>query len=257
VAFLTSHGMSRLSTRTAIVTGAAKGIGAAIARALAAEGAAVVVNYRSDAEAAGRVVREIEEQGGRAVAVRADVTSRAEVSRLFAAAREAYGPVNVLVNNAGISAFEPVVAITEEDFHRRMDTNVLGPILTTQALAAQDDLDGASIINVSTAGTFSLPAYAGLYVASKSALDALTVVAAKELGPRGIRVVGIAPSPTDNETNRANGWVGSELEKASIAATPLGRTGVPGDYAPLVAFLASDDARWITGDTLLVSGGQR
>ncbi|WP_306205312.1 SDR family NAD(P)-dependent oxidoreductase [Actinoplanes sp. RD1] len=249
--------MSRLSTRTAIVTGAAKGIGAAIAKALGSEGAAVVVNYRQDASGAGRVVREITEKGGRAVAVQGDVSQSADVERVFAGARDAFGPVTVLVNNAGIATFEPLTAATAETLRAQVDTNVLGPLLTMQALAAQEDIDGASIINVSTAGTFSLPAYAGVYAATKSALEALTVVAAKELGPRGIRVNAIAPSPTDTEGVRAMGWIGTDLERASIANTPLGRTGTPDDYGPVAAFLASDDARWITGDVLLASGGQR
>jgi 3-oxoacyl-[acyl-carrier protein] reductase len=250
--------MSRLSTRSAIVTGAGRGIGAGIARKLAAEGAAVVVNYREDEEGAGKVVAGITADGGRAVAVRADVTDPDDVGRLFTAARESFGrPVDVLVNNVGAATFGPIQAITAADFQRLVTTNVFAAIATTQALAGQDDVGPASIVNVSTAGTLSLPAYAGLYVATKSALNAFTVVAAKELGPRGIRVNAIAPGPSDTEGNRANGWVGSDLEAASIAATPLGRTGTPDDYAPVAAFLASDEAAWITGDVILVSGGQR
>jgi 3-oxoacyl-[acyl-carrier protein] reductase len=249
--------VSRLNTRTAIVTGAAKGIGAAIARSLAAEGAAVVVNYRSDAAAAERVVREITGKGGRAVAIQADVADADDVRRLFASAREAYGPVDVLVNNAAVFTFAPITAITVDQFHREIDTNLLGTVLTTQALAAQEDLGPASIINVSTAGTFTHPEYAGLYVASKSAVNAFTLIAAKEFGPRGIRVNAIAPGPSDTEGTRAMGYAGSEQEAASVAATPLGRTGTPDDYGPVAAFLASEDARWITGDIMLVSGGLR
>lgn len=249
--------MNRLHTRTAIVTGAAKGIGAGIARALAADGAAVVVNYRSDATAAESVVNEITAAGGRAVAVRADVTDDAEVARLFERARNEFGPVDVLVNNAGVVTFGPLVDITAAQFQHELGVNLYAAIATTRTLAAQDDITDAAIINVSTGGTYNLPAYAALYLAAKSALNAFTVISAKELGPRGIRVNAIAPGPSDTESNRANGWVGSDLEAASVAATPLGRTGTPDDYGPVAAFLASADARRVTGDVLLVSGGQR
>jgi 3-oxoacyl-[acyl-carrier protein] reductase len=243
--------------RTAIVTGASKGLGAGIAEALAETGAAVVVNYRGDAQGAERVVADITAKGGRAIAVQADVADRDDVHRLFDRAREAYGPVDVLVNNAAIATFAPLSSITESEFQRQMTTNLLGTILTTQALAAQDDIGAASIINVSTAGTVTHPPYASLYVASKSAVNAFTIVTAKELGPRGIRVNAIMPGPSNTEGTRASGFVGSDQEVEAIAATPLGRTGTPDDYGPLVAFLASDDARWITGDLILASGGMR
>ncbi|WP_369382796.1 SDR family NAD(P)-dependent oxidoreductase [Streptomyces sp. cg36] len=249
--------MSSNNTRTAIVTGASKGLGAGIAKALAGSGAAVVVNYREDAAGAERVVADIAAKGGRAIAVRADVTRGDDVRELFDRAREEYGPVDVLVNNAAVVTFAPLSHITEEEFQREMNTNLLGPILTTQALAAQDDIDAASIINVSTAGTLTHPSYASLYVASKSAVNAFTIVAAKELGPRGIRVNAIMPGPSDTEGSRAMGFPGSAQEAQAIADTPLGRTGTPEDYGPLVAFLASDDARWITGDVILASGGMR
>ncbi|MET0424764.1 MAG: SDR family oxidoreductase [Actinoplanes sp.] len=249
--------MSSLNTRTAIVTGASKGLGAGIAASLAEAGAAVVVNYRGDEAAADRVVQEITAKGGRAVAVQADVANEDDVSRLFATARATYGPVDVLVNNAAVVAFGPLSAITADEFRRQIDTNLYGTILTTQALAAQDDLGAASIINVSTAGTLSHPAYAGLYVATKAAVNAFTLVAAKELGPRGIRVNAIAPGPSDTEGTRALGYPGSDQEAAAVATTPLGRTGVPNDYGPVVTFLASADANWITGDVILVSGGMR
>ncbi|KDN18577.1 SDR family NAD(P)-dependent oxidoreductase [Amycolatopsis rifamycinica] len=249
--------MSSNNARTAIVTGASKGLGAGVAKALAETGAAVVVNYRGDAAGAERVVADITGKGGRAIAVQADVAGRDDVRRLFDRAREAYGPVDVLVNNAGVATFTPLSGITEEQFQRTMATNLLGTILSTQALAAQDDIDSASIINVSTAGTVTHPAYAALYVASKSAVNAFTVVAAKELGPRGIRVNAIMPGPSDTEGTRTMGYAGSEQQGQDIAATPLGRTGTPDDYGPLVAFLASEDARWITGDVILASGGLR
>ncbi|MGW5351817.1 SDR family NAD(P)-dependent oxidoreductase [Streptomyces sp. NPDC004031] len=250
--------MSSNNGRTAIVTGASKGLGAAMARALAGSGASVVVNYREDAEGAERVAADITAGGGQALAVQADVASGPDVRRLFARAREAYGrPVGILVNNAGVATFGPLADVTEEQFRRELDTNLLGTVLTTQALAAQDDLDGASVVNISTAGTLTLPPYGALYIASKAAVNAFTVTTAKELGPRGIRVNAIAPGPTDTEGARALGFPGSAQETASIAATPLGRTGLPADYAPLVTFLTSDDARWITGDVILASGGLR
>ncbi|EGJ77298.1 putative short-chain dehydrogenase/reductase SDR [Streptomyces sp. Tu6071] len=244
--------------RTAVVTGASKGIGAGIAKALAESGAAVVVNYRTDAEGAERVVAEITAKGGRALAVRADVAQgEEEVRELFARTRAAYGPVDILVNNAGVVAFGPLTELTEEEFHRETTTNMLAPMLTTKALAAQEDVTEASVVNVSTGGTLSHPTYASLYVATKSALEAYTIIAAKELGPRGIRVNAVQPGASDTEGTRAAGYVGSELEARAIAATPLGRSGTPGDYGPLVAFLASEDARWITGALVLASGGSR
>lgn len=225
--------MSSNNARTAIVTGASKGLGAGIAKALAESGAAVVVNYRGDADGAERVVAGITAKGGRAIAVQADVASSEEVRRLFDRAREVYGPVDVLVNNAAVATFAPLSGITEDEFHREMNTNLLGTILTTQALASQDDIDAASIINVSTAGTVSHPSYASLYVASKSAVNAFTIVAAKELGPRGIRVNAIMPGPSDTEGTRAMGYAGSDQEAQAIATTPLGRTGTPDDTARL------------------------
>lgn len=243
--------------RTAIVTGASKGIGAGIARSLGEAGAAVVVNYRSDAAGAERVVEAVRSAGGQAIAVAGDVSVEADVLALFDAARDEFGPVDVLVNNAGVATFAPVAAITADDYRRQMDTNFWSVVLTTQALAAQDDVDGASIINVSTGGTLQFPAYGSMYVATKSAVESFTIIAAKELGPRGIRVNGIAPGPSATEGTTASGFVGSDLESASILATPLGRSGRPEDYGPVAVFLASDAARWVTGDVILVSGGQR
>jgi 3-oxoacyl-[acyl-carrier protein] reductase len=250
--------MNTLQNRTALVTGASKGIGAAIAPALAAAGAAVVVNYNTDAAGAERVVKEIVGSGGRALAVRADISHREEVEGLFAAAREAFGPVDVLVNNAAVVTFAPLAAITDADYRRQVDTNFWGTLLTMQALAAQDDLGPtASIINVSTAGTSSHPPASAIYVGTKSAVNSATRVAAKELAPRGIRVNAIAPSSSDTEGTRAMGFVGSPLADAAVDEIPLGRLGTPDDYAPVVVFLASEAARWITGEVLFVSGGQR
>ncbi|ARJ06870.1 oxidoreductase [Cnuibacter physcomitrellae] len=249
--------MSTATTRTAVVTGASKGLGAGIALALAEAGHAVVVNYRSDAEGASRVVDQIRAAGGRAVAVAGDVSLPADVRALFEEARVTFGPVTILVNNAGIAAFAPLETITETDYRRQMDTNFWSVVLTTQALAAQEDVTDGAIVNVSTGGTYQHPAFASLYVATKSAMEAFTVISAKELGPRGIRVNAIAPGPSDTDGTRSSGFVGSDMEAASIAATPLGRSGRPDDYGSVVAFLTSDGARWVTGDVLLVSGGQR
>lgn len=247
-----------LQNRTAVVTGASKGIGARIAIELAAAGAAVVVNYRSDQAGAERVVKEIVEAGGRAVAVQADVARGDEVAALFAAANDAFGTVDVLVNNAAIAEFLPLGAFTEEHYRRASDTNFWGPMQTMQAFIAQPGLGpGGAIINVSTAGTTTLPPYAGLYVATKAALDAATVIAAKELGPRGIRVNTIAPSSSDTESTRASGFVGSPLAEQAIGQIPLGRLGQPDDYGQLAVFLASAAAGWITGAHVHVSGGQR
>jgi 3-oxoacyl-[acyl-carrier protein] reductase len=250
--------MTSLQHRTALVTGAAKGIGAHVATALAAAGASVVVNYRTDAAGAGRVVEEIVAAGGRAVAVQGDVSRRADVQALFAAAREAFGPVDLLVNNAAVVTFAPLSAVTDEDFHQQVDTNVLGPVLTMQAFAAQQDLGpAASIVNVSTAGTSTHPVYSSVYVATKSALNSVTRIVAKELAPRGIRVNAVAPSPSDTDGTRAMGFVGSPAARSAAADIPLGRLGTPEDYGPVVTFLASEAARWITGEVVFASGGQQ
>jgi 3-oxoacyl-[acyl-carrier protein] reductase len=249
--------MITLQHRTAIVTGASKGIGAHVASALAEAGASVVVNYLSDAAGAQRVVDGIVAAGGRAVAVQGDVSRRADVETLFAAARAAFGPVDLLVNNAGVVTFAPLSGVTEEDFHRQVDTNFLGPVLTMQAFAAQDDVGpSTAIVNVSTAGTSTHPAYTSVYVATKSALNSATRIVAKELAPRGIRVNAVAPSSSDTEGTRAMGFVGSPAAEAAAAEIPLGRLGTPEDYGSVVTFLASDAARWITGQVVFASGGQ-
>jgi 3-oxoacyl-[acyl-carrier protein] reductase len=250
--------MNELQNRTALVTGASKGIGAHLAYALATAGASVIVNYRSDAAGAERVVEDIVTAGGHAIAVQGDVGRREDVRALFKTAREAFGPIDVLVNNAAIATFVPLSAVTEEDFHRQVDTNFLGPVLTMQAFAAQEGLrPSASIVNISTAGTSSHPAYGAVYVGTKSALNSITRIAAKELAPRGIRVNAVAPSASDTDGTRAAGFIGSPAAETAIAEIPLGRLGTPEDYGPVVTFLASDAARWITGEVLFASGGQR
>jgi 3-oxoacyl-[acyl-carrier protein] reductase len=246
-----------LQDRTAVVTGGSKGIGARIAVELASAGAAVAVTYHSDEAGADRVVTEITEAGGRALAVRADVGRRADVTALFEAARAAFGTVDLLVNNAGISVFAPIEAITDEDYRRHVDTNLWGTLLTTQALIGQPGLGPASIINVSTAGTTFHPAYSALYIATKAAVNAATLVAAKELGPRGIRVNAVLPGYSDTEGTRAMGFVGSPAADQAVAGVPLGRLGVPDDYGSLAVFLASDAARFITGAIIHASGGVR
>lgn len=247
--------MSTLSGKVAVVTGASKGIGAAIAQGLAAAGAAVVVNYASSQDGADRVVADIAAAGGRAAAVQANISNAADVRRLFEEARAHFGPVDVLVNNAGVYAFGPLESVTEAEFRRHFETNVWSVFLTTQEAAKQFGPDGGSIVNVATAGVALAGPYSSLYTATKSAVVAITRVLAKELGPRNIRVNAIAPGGTATEGLAALGFLGSEQERQMVAATPLGRLGTPADIAPVAVFLASDAARWITGDTLFASGG--
>jgi 3-oxoacyl-[acyl-carrier protein] reductase len=252
-----TDGMNTLEGRTAIVTGASKGIGAGIAMSLAAAGATVVVNYRADAEAAERVVGKISAAGGRALAVQADVSRTEDVARLFATARSACGPVSILVNNAGVYTFAPLAGITEADFHRLFAVNVLGPLLTMKAFAGQDDADGGTVINIATVGISSAPPMTALYTATKAALASTTLIAAKELAPRRIRVNAIAPASSDTDGTRALGVIGTPAEAQFVAPILLGRLGLPEDIGPVAAFLASDAARFITGEIIFVSGGDR
>jgi 3-oxoacyl-[acyl-carrier protein] reductase len=249
--------MSKLEDKVAIVTGASKGIGASIARHLAAEGAAVVVNYASSKEGADRVVADITGQGGRALAVQANVARAPEVERLFAEARRAFGRVDILINNAGIYEFSPLESVTEEHFHKQFDTNVLGPILATREAAKHFGPAGGSIVNISSIASTSAPATGSVYSATKAAVDAITRSLAKELGPRNIRVNAVNPGMIETEGFHAAGLPESDFRKQVEAQTPLGRIGQPRDVAPAVVFLASDEAAWITGETLVVSGGLR
>jgi 3-oxoacyl-[acyl-carrier protein] reductase len=249
--------MSKLSGKVAIVTGASKGIGAAIAKSLGAEGAAVVVNYASSKAGADRVVAEIERTGGKAVAVQGDVAKAADVKRLFEAARKAFGTVDVLVNNAGIYKFEPLDAVTEDEYRRQFDTNVLGTILAAQEAAKQFPEAGGSIINVSSVASVKAMAGTTVYAATKSAVDSVTRVLAAELGPRKIRVNAIAPGGIDTEGVQTAGVVGSDFQKQMVAETPLGRFGQPDDVAKVAVFLASDDSAWLTGERITASGGYR
>jgi 3-oxoacyl-[acyl-carrier protein] reductase len=256
--------MSQMSTLTgklqgkvAIVTGASKGIGASIAKHLAGAGAAVVVNYASSKDGASRVVADIEADGGRAVAVRADVARAADVERLFSEATARFGRVDIVVNNAGIYEFAPIEQVTEDHFHRQFDLNVLGPLLTAREAVKYFGAEGGSIVNISSVASTAAPPTASVYSGTKAAVDAVTRSLAKELGPRGIRVNAINPGMVETEGFRTAGLHESDFRKQVEAQTPLGRIGVPQDIAPAAVFLASPDAAWITGETLHVTGGVR
>jgi len=247
----------KLKGKVAVVTGASKGIGAAIALHLAAEGAAVVVNYSSSKEGAERVVAEIARKGGKAVAVQANVAQKADIQRLFAETGKAFGRLDVLVNNAGVYEFAPLEQITPEHFHRMFDLNVLGLILATQEAAKHFGPDGGSVINISSVASTYAPPTASVYSATKAAVDAVTKSLAKELGPRKVRVNSINPGMVETEGVRAQGIDGSEWRKQIEAQTPLGRIGQPDDIAPAAVYLASSDSKWVTGETLIISGGFR
>jgi 3-oxoacyl-[acyl-carrier protein] reductase len=247
----------KLAEKVAVVTGASKGIGAAIAKQLASEGAAVVVNYASSKEGADRVVGEIKKNGGKAVAVQADVAKKADIERLFSESKKAFGRLDILVNNAGIYEFAPVEAITSDNFHKQFDLNVLGLILASQEAAKHFGPEGGSIVNISSLASTLTPPNSAVYSGTKAAVEATTKVLSKELGPRKIRVNAVSPGMVDTEGYRAAGIGGSEWRKAVEAQTPLGRIGQPEDIAPAVAFFASPDSSWITGETLTIAGGFR
>lgn len=249
----------KLQGKVAVVTGASKGIGAEIAKQLAAAGAAVVVNYASSKEGADKVVAAVKEAGGKAVAVQADVSKQADVQRLFAEAKKAFGTVDVLVNNAGIYEFAPLEAVTAEHFNKQFGLNVLGLLFASQAAAAQFGPAGGNIINVSSVVATVAPPAAAVYSATKAAVDAITGSLAKELGPKKVRVNSINPGLVATEGTTTAGFAHSDADfnKQYVAQTPLGRIGQPGDIAPAVVFLASDDAAWVTGQTLHISGGFR
>jgi 3-oxoacyl-[acyl-carrier protein] reductase len=249
--------MSKLKDKVAIVTGASKGIGASIAKHLASEGAAVVVNYAAGKADAERVVAEITSKGGKAVAVQANVAKQGDVDRLFAETKKVFGRLDVLINNAGVYEFLPLENVSEAHFHKQFDTNVLGLILASKAAASHFDSTGGSIVNVSSLASSATPPNASVYSATKAAVDAVTRSLAKELGPRKIRVNAINPGVVNTEGFRAAGFEDSDFRKEAEGRTPLGRIGQPDDIAPAAVFLASPDSRWITGETLLVAGGLR
>jgi len=248
--------MSKLTGKVALVTGASKGIGAGIAKALAAEGAAVVVNYASSKAGAEKVVAEIEKAGGRAVAVGGDVSKSADAQGLVDAALKQFGRLDIVVNNSGVYEFGPIEAVTEEKYRWMFDINVLGTLLVTKA-AVPHLKEGASIINVGSIVSRITPPASAIYTATKAAVDGITGVLARELGARKIRVNTINPGMVDIEGSVSAGFIGSDFEKALVAQVPLGRVGQVSDIAPVAVFLASDESGWVTGEQFLVGGGLR
>jgi 3-oxoacyl-[acyl-carrier protein] reductase len=249
--------MKKLEGKVAVVTGASKGIGAGIAKQLAAEGASVVVNYSSSKKGADVVVAEITEKGGKAIAVGANVARKSEIEKLFAETKKAYGKVDILVNNAGLYEFLPLEAITEEHFNKHFNLNVLGLLLTTQEAVKHFGAKGGSIINLSSVvGRNAVPS-ASVYSATKGAVNSITQALAKELGPKKIRVNGVAPGLVVTEGTAVLGVADAknDFQKAYVAQAPVGRVGQPHDIATAVAFLASDDSAWVTGETWYVAGG--
>jgi 3-oxoacyl-[acyl-carrier protein] reductase len=249
--------MNELKGKVAVVTGASKGIGAGIARSLGAAGASVVVNYSSSREGADKVVAEITSKGGKAIAVQGDVSKAADVKRIFAETKKAFGALDVLVNNAGVFKFHALADITEDEFHRQFNTNVLGLLLTTQEAAKYFNGNGGSVINISSTVTSMTPPTTAVYAGTKGAVDTITAVLAKELGPRKIRVNSINPGGVETEGAHAMGVIGSDFEKQLVAQTPLGRIGQPDDIASIAVFLASDASGWLTGEAIRAAGGLR
>ena len=247
----------KLKGKVAVVTGASKGIGASIALQLAAEGAAVVVNYASSKEGAERVVSQITAKGGKAKAVLANVAKKPDIERLFAETKAAFGRLDILVNNAGIYEFLPLEAITPDHFHKQFDINVLGLLLTTQEAVKHFGQSGGTIINISSVVATLGPPNGSVYSATKAAINVITRSLAKELGPRKIRVNAINPGMVETEGMHSAGFAESDFRRQIEAQTPLGRIGQPQDIAPAAVFLASADSGWITGETLYISGGHR
>jgi 3-oxoacyl-[acyl-carrier protein] reductase len=248
--------MSKLKGKVAVVTGASKGIGAAIAKALAAEGASVVVNYASSKAGADAVVAEISKAGGKAVAVGGDVSKAADAQAIVDAAVKQFGRLDVLVNNSGVYEFAPLEDITDEHFNKQFNVNVLGLLLTTQA-ASKHLGEGGSIINIGSLATRLMPPGSAVYTATKGAVDAITGVLSRELGPRKIRVNALNPGMVETEGTHTAGFIGSDFHQHAIEQTPLGRIGQPNDIASIAVFLASDDSRWLTGEHLYAGGGMR
>lgn len=248
--------MSNLQGKVALVTGASKGIGAEIARELAARGAAVAVNYSGSKDKADKLVAEIQKAGGKAVAVQANVADPDSIGPLVQKVVTALGPIDILVNNAGVYEFAPVGAITPEHFHKQFDLNVLGLLLTTQAAIAEFNPKGGSIINIGSVAAAGIPS-ASVYSATKGAVNSISVALSQELGTKNIRVNALNPGMVETEGVHAAGFIGSDFQKKLVAETPLARMGQPQDIATVAAFLASDDSYWVTGQTIQVSGGSR
>jgi 3-oxoacyl-[acyl-carrier protein] reductase len=249
--------MGKLTGKVAVVTGASKGIGAGIAKELAAQGASVVVNYASSKDGADKVVSEITKAGGKAIAVGGSVAKSADIERLFAETKKAYGKLDILVNNAGIYAFAPLEGVTEEAIDSMFNTNVKGLLLTTKAAVALFPAEGGNVINIGSVASEQTPPASAIYTGTKGAVDAITRVLAKELGPKKIRVNSVNPGPIVTEGFKSSGVEGSDFEKQMLLGTPLGRIGQPDDVATVVAFIASDDAGWVTGSLIQTAGGLR
>jgi 3-oxoacyl-[acyl-carrier protein] reductase len=249
--------MSKLNGKVAVVTGASKGIGADIASGLAAEGASVVVNYSSSKEGADKVVAEITSKGGKAVAVQGSVANETDVKRIFEETKKIFGHLDILVNNAGIYQFAPLEDSTVELYNRTFNTNVLGLLLATREAVKLFGDNGGSIINIGSAVTELFPATSVIYTATKGAVDAITKVLANELGPRKIRVNSLNPGMVETEGTHSGGFIGSDFHKNLETLAPLGRIGQPQDITPIAVFLASEDSGWLTGETLVASGGHR
>jgi 3-oxoacyl-[acyl-carrier protein] reductase len=249
--------MAKLANKVALVTGASKGIGAEIAKSLAAEGASVVVNYSSSKDGADKVVAEIKGAGGKAVAVQGDFSKEADITKVFAETKKAFGRVDTVVNNAGVYEFSPLENVTEDHFHKMFNLNVLGLILSSKEAAKYFGPEGGSIINIGSAvSSLNVPT-ASVYTATKAAVDSVTRVLAKELGPKKIRVNSVNPGMIETEGTHSAGFIGSDFQKFAESQTPLGRIGQTKDVSPIAVFLASDDARWVTGELILASGGSR
>jgi 3-oxoacyl-[acyl-carrier protein] reductase len=249
--------MEKLANKVAVVTGASKGIGAGIAKSLAAEGAAVVVNYASAKEGADKLVSEIINEGGKAIAVQGDVSQQADVDRIFDEAVSTFGGVDILVNNAGVYQFGGIEDVTVEEFNRQFNTNVLGLLLVTKGAVKSFGDKGGSIINIGSTATRITPPGTSIYTATKGAVDSITQVLSKELGSKKIRVNSINPGMVETEGTHTAGLIGSDFHINAEKTTPLGRIGQPNDIAPIAVFLASDESGWLTGETIIASGGVR
>jgi 3-oxoacyl-[acyl-carrier protein] reductase len=249
--------MKKLENKVAVITGASKGIGTGIAKSLAAAGASVVVNYASAKAGADKVVEEIVSNGGKAIAVQGDVSKESDITRLFEETTKAFGAVDILVNNAGVYKFGAIEEVNAEDFHAQFNTNVLGLLLSTQGALKNFNADGGSIINIGSVVTNITPVGSSIYTATKGAVDSITKVLSKELGARKIRVNSINPGLVETEGTHTAGIIGSDMHTETTRTAPLGRIGQPDDIAQIAVFLASEESTWLTGETLLASGGVR